>query len=78
MLAYDPVLGLIVLGLAVLNGMLVRTIARLRIDKSHALGREQGLLHGVGMLMLQHADTLRMTAADDRFFTRLGGTRLAN
>jgi len=73
MLVYDPVLGLIVLALAVINGVLVRTIARLRIEKGHALGREQGLLHGVGMLMLQHADTLRMTAADDRFFSRWGG-----
>ena len=73
MLAYDPLLALIVLGLAALNGVLVRTLARLRADKSHALGREKGLLHGVGLLMLQHAGTLRMTAADDRFFSRWGG-----
>ena len=73
MLAYDPALALIVLGLAILNGVLVRMIARIRIDKSHALGREQGLLHGVCMMMLQHADNLRMTAADDRFFSRWAG-----
>ena len=73
MLAYDPALALIVLGLAILNGVLVRTIARIRIDKSHALGRERGLLHGVCMMMLQHADNLRMTAADDRFFSRWAG-----
>ena len=73
MLAYDPALGLIVLGLAVLNGVLVRAIAHLRIEKSHALGREQGLLHGVCMLMLQYADNLRITAADDRFYSRWAG-----
>ena len=73
MLAYEPVLALIVLGLAVLNAALVRVITRIRIDKSHALRREQGLLIGVGTLMVHQTDTLRMTAADDRFFSRWSG-----
>ena len=73
MLAYDPKLALIVLGLAVLNAVLMRMILRIRVDESHALRREQGLLLGVGTLMLHHTDTLRMTAADDRFFSRWSG-----
>ncbi len=73
MFAFEPVLALIVLGLAVLNAAFVRLITRLRTDKSHALRREQGLLAGVGALMLQHTDTLRMTAADDSFFSRWSG-----
>ena len=35
--------------------------------------REQGLLIGLGMQMLSHADNLRMTGADDRFFSRWSG-----
>ena len=73
MLAYEPILALIVLGLAVANALLVRVITRIRTDKSHALRREQGLLLGVGMLMVHQTDTLRMTAADDRFFSRWSG-----
>ena len=73
MLILDPTLGLIVLGLAVLNGVLVRVITRIRTDRSHALGREQGLLLGLGTLMLHQTDRLRMTAADDSFFSRWSG-----
>ena len=73
MLAYDMLLGFVVLGLAAVNGVLVHIITRLRIDRSHALRREQGMLFGVSMLMLNHADNLRMTAADDRFFSRWSG-----
>ena len=73
MMAYDVLLAFVVLGLAVVNGALAHIITRLRIGRSHALRREQGMLFGVGMLMLNHADNLRMTAADDRFFSRWSG-----
>ena len=73
MLAFDPTLGLIVLALAVLNALIVRAITRARADKSYALQREQGLLAGVCTLMMHQTDTLKMTAADDRFFSRWGG-----
>ena len=73
MLVWDMTLGLIVLGLGVLNGVLVRVITRLRVDESHALRREQGLLVGVGTQMLNQTDNLRMTAADDRYFARWSG-----
>ncbi len=73
MLAYEPTLALIVLGLAAINAALTRLIARFRSDASHALQREQGLLLGIGTMMLHHTDTLRMTASDDRFFSRWSG-----
>ncbi|MCY4230316.1 MAG: ATP-binding cassette domain-containing protein [Alphaproteobacteria bacterium] len=73
MMAYDTVLALIVLGLAVLNGVLMRLIAHIRLDRSHALRREQGDLLGLGMLMLHQSDNLRMTTADDQFFSRWSG-----
>ena len=72
-LAYEPLLALIVMGLAVLNAALTSLITRVQTDRSHALRREQGLLAGVGMVMLHQAETLRMTAAGDGFFSRWSG-----
>ena len=73
MLAYDASLALIVLAFAVLAAVVTRLISRLRVDAGHALRREQGLLLGVGTLMINQAETLRMTSADDDFFSRWSG-----
>ncbi len=73
MLVYDFRLALIVLLLAVLHGLLARFFNAVRAVRSQAMRREQGLLIGLGMQMLSHADNLRMTGADDRFFSRWSG-----
>ena len=73
MFAYDILLTLIVLLLALLHGMLAHFLNALRAVRSQAMRREQGLLIGLGMQMLSHADNLRMTGADDRFFSRWSG-----
>ena len=73
MVAYDLPLALIILTLALLNALLLRPIARIRSDEAYALRREQGLLTGIGTLMLNQVDTLRMTAAEDRMFARWSG-----
>ena len=73
MLAYDVWLALTVLALAVVNGVLAYFVKSLRADRSHSMRREQGMLIGVGMQMLSHVDNLRMTATDDRFFSRWSG-----
>ena len=73
MLFYDVVLTLMVLLLAVLHGMLAHFLNTHRAMRSHAMRREQGMLIGVGMQMLSHADDLRMTGSDDRFFSRWSG-----
>ncbi len=73
MLAYDIRLTLIVLLLALLHGLLARFLNALRAVRSQTMRREQGLLIGLGMQMLSHADNLRMTGADDRFFSRWSG-----
>ena len=73
MLAYDVPLTLIVLLLALLHGMLAHFLNALRAVRSQAMRREQGLLIGVGMQMLNHADNLRITGSDDRFFSRWSG-----
>ena len=73
MFAYDVVLTLIVLALALLHGLLAHFLNGLRVVRSQAMRREQGLLIGVGMQMLSHADNLRMTGSDDRIFSRWSG-----
>ncbi len=73
MFTYDILLTLVVLLLALLHGMLAHFLNALRVVRSQAMRREQGLLIGLGMQMLSHADNLRMTGADDRFFSRWSG-----
>ncbi len=73
MLAYDVLLTVIVIALALLHGVLARSVNAFRAVRSQAMRREQGLLIGVGMQMLSHADNLRMTGSDDRFFSRFSG-----
>ncbi len=73
MLFYDVPLTLIVLALAALNAVSAHFVKQLRSDRSDALRREQGLLLGVGMQMINHADNLRMVAADDRYYARWSG-----
>ncbi len=73
MFTYDILLTLVVLLLALLHGMLAHFLNALRAVRSQVMRREQGLLIGLGMQMLRHADNLRMTGADDRFFSRWSG-----
>ncbi len=73
MLAYDAVLALIVLGLALLNVALARVLTRSRLHRNQALNREQGMLFGLGMLILRYRSNLRMTSSEDRFFRRWSG-----
>lgn len=73
LLAYHPMLALIVLALAIPNALAARVVSRMQVDEKHALRREQGLMFGLGMLMLRQTDVLRMTAADDGFFSRWSG-----
>ena len=73
LLAYDPLLALVVLSLALIHAGLAHVFNIRRAVRSQAMRREQGLLIGIGMQMLNHADNLRMTGSDDRFFARWGG-----
>ena len=73
MLFYSTLLTVIVLLLAFLHGMLAHFLNGIRAVRSQAMRREQGLMIGIGMQMLSHADNLRSTGADDRFFARWGG-----
>ena len=73
MLLYDITLTVVVLLLGITHGFAAHFLNSYRRVRSQAMRREQGLLIGVGMQMLSHADNLRMTGADDRFFSRWSG-----
>ncbi len=70
---YSPTIALVVAGLAIINIYLTYLFSRVRLDKSLTWRREQGLLLGVGTLMLHQSETLRMTASEDRLFARWSG-----
>ena len=73
MLTYDVLLTLVVVMLALLHGVMAYFLNAFRTVQSQAMRREQGLLIGFGMQMLSHADNLRTTGSDDRFFSRWSG-----
>ncbi|MCY4130305.1 MAG: cysteine peptidase family C39 domain-containing protein [Gammaproteobacteria bacterium] len=73
MFLYNEVLTFIVLALGILHAVLAHFLNGARAVRSQSMRREQGLLIGVGMQMLSHADNLRMTGSDDRFFSRWSG-----
>lgn len=73
MFVYDYILTLLVLVLGGLHIVFVRVLNAAREVRSQAMRREQGMLIGIGMQMLSHADNLRMTGSDDRFFARWSG-----
>lgn len=73
MFVFNFVLTLFVLFLSILHFLVDLLIRRPRAVRTQTMRREQGLLIGVGMQMLNHADNLRMTGSDDRFFSRWSG-----
>lgn len=73
MLLFNVILALVVLLLALLHGSLAYLLNHRQSIQSQAMRREQGLMLAVGMQMLSHAENLRMTGADDRFFARWSG-----
>ena len=73
MLVHDVTLASIVLGLALLHAVLAHVVTRLKRKGNQTLHREQGVLFGVGMMVLLYRDSLRMTSSEDRFFRRWSG-----
>ena len=73
MMLYDLLLAVLVLLLGVLHGLLAQFLNAHRAVRSQTMRREQGMLIGIGMQMLSHAENLRMTGSEDRFFSRWSG-----
>lgn len=70
MLVISPFLGLVILLIGLLNAALSRWIMFRRSDAGHALKREQGTLLGIGTLVAQRIEFIRMTSADSSMFAR--------
>lgn len=73
MLAYDPLLAGVVVGLGALSAVAMRLLANVRVDFNRLLRREQGMLTGIGMAGLSKVDTLRAGGAEDDFYARWTG-----
>ena len=73
MLIYNPVLSLIVLGLAMTCFILMSTLTRLRQDQNHRLRHEQGLVLGMSAAGLKRIEIMKATARENMFFSRWSG-----
>ena len=73
MMAFDAILGAVILALGILCIVVMRFVSHLRADRAHRMRREQGLLHGVGSAGLRMIDTIRMSAMENDFFSRWSG-----
>ena len=66
----EPLLGIAISSLGLISALLSWIVIVRRSDASHALKREQGTLLGIGTLIAQSADFIRMTSSDDTLFAR--------
>ncbi|KMO36234.1 ABC transporter [Methylobacterium variabile] len=70
MALYDPVLATIGLGLALINVVFVRLVARRQEDAARAVMREQARLGSLSITGIQSIETLKATASEDDFLDR--------
>ena len=73
MLIYNPVLSLIVLGLAVSCFTLMSMLTRFRRDLNHRLRHEQGLILAMSAAGLKRIEIMKATARENMFFSRWTG-----
>lgn len=73
MVVFDIWLTLLVLFLAIVQGILTSVLNYHRSTAGEILSREQGMLLGLGIQLLSYAENLRITGSDDRFFARWTG-----
>ncbi|MEZ5416680.1 MAG: NHLP family bacteriocin export ABC transporter peptidase/permease/ATPase subunit [Vicinamibacterales bacterium] len=73
MFQYDVVLTLLGIGVALLNVLVLRLLARRRRDASLRLLQERGKLVGASMAGLQSLETLKASGAESEFFSTWAG-----
>jgi NHLM bacteriocin system ABC transporter peptidase/ATP-binding protein len=80
MFTYDRVLTLISAAFMALNIVILRVIARTRVDATRRLHQDQGRLTGTTYNGLQMIETLKATGTENDFFARWSGfqTKVSN
>jgi len=73
MYRYDPVLAVLSAGVALLNFLVLRSIARRRVDINQRVLQEEGKLMATSLNGLQMIETLKATGGESDFFARWGG-----
>jgi NHLM bacteriocin system ABC transporter peptidase/ATP-binding protein len=73
MFFYDNLLALVTIVLGVLNLVVVKAVARFRVDACRRLLKDEGKLMGTAMGGLQMVETIKGTGGDDEFFARWAG-----
>ncbi|MFZ5787677.1 MAG: NHLP family bacteriocin export ABC transporter peptidase/permease/ATPase subunit [Acidobacteriota bacterium] len=73
MVLYDVVLTVVCVGIALLNILAVRFVARQRVDASRRLLLDQGKLTGTAMSGLRMIETLKASGSESEFFSRWAG-----
>ena len=73
MARYSVGLTLTVIGVALLNVVAIKVVARVRIDASRRLMADKGKLQGTAMNGLKMIETLKATGGEAEFFSRWAG-----
>lgn len=71
LLTYNWPLALIGIGIAVLNMVVLKTVARSRIDQNTTLLQQQGILNGTVMAGFHNIESVKATASEDDLYNRL-------
>ena len=70
MVQYDVILTLIAIVFVATNLLVLRWVARQRIDANHQLMQEQGKVNGISISGLQSMETLKASGLESDFFSR--------
>lgn len=73
MFFYSPALALVTIVLASVNFLILRLVARIRVDANWRLMQDQGKLMATSMGGLQAMETIKGTGNEEEFFARWSG-----